>query len=99
MNAVAPARLQLILPVSNYKHAAMADENQTLVLQEALVEYATVARELTREHYVSGRRTGAAAYDGLSDYKQNYLVCDTLKVLGIPDYRGRQQEARRHYST
>ena len=81
------------LPVAGYKRAAMADGNQTLALQEAPAEYVTAARELTREHYTSGRRRGAAAYDGMPDYKQNYLVRDALKVLGVPDYRGRQQKA------
>ena len=93
VNAVAPERLQLILPVPGYKRGAWADGNQTLALQEAPAEYAVAARELTREHYTSGRRSGAAAYDGLPDYKQNYLDRDALKVLGVPDYRGRQQKA------
>jgi hypothetical protein len=93
VNSVDPSRLQLVLPVPGYRRDSHHAANDVLALQDAPAAERFAARELTREHYVSGHRTGAAAFDRLADYRKHYLDRDALKVLGPSDYRGRRQQA------
>jgi len=93
VNAVDPKRLQLVLPVPNYKSAAIERENDVMALQEAPPSDYRAARSLTREHYAYGTRHGADVYDRLPPFKQTYLDRDALKVLGTSDYSGRRMKA------
>ena len=93
VNAVDPKRLQLVLPVPNYKGAVIDSDNEVMTLQEAPPEDFYSARTLTRANYVYGDRRGAEAYDGLPPFKQTYLDRDALKVLGTTDYRGGRMKA------
>ena len=93
INVVAPERLQLVLPVRHYRAGTIAPANQMMALQEVPADDYASAKSQSREHYVSGRRSGPRAYDGLPDYKQNYLDRDALKVLGTKDYCGKRQNA------
>lgn len=93
VNAVDPKRLQLVLPVRNYKSAAIERGNDVMALQEAPPSDYRTARSLTREHYAYGARRGAEVYDRLPPFKQTYLDRDALKVLGTSDYSGRRMKA------
>lgn len=93
VNAVDPSRLQLVLPVPDYKGGSIAPGNETMTLRDAPAEDYYTARELTRRHYAYGTRTGPDVYDGLPPFKQNYLDRDALKVLGYSDYSGRRRKA------
>ncbi len=93
VNAVAPIRLQLVLPIPNYKSDAIETGNQVMALQEAPKQDYHTAKNLTRENYVYGARRGAEVYDRLPPFKQTYLDRDALKVLGTSDYFGRRRKA------
>lgn len=82
VNAVAPNRLNLVLPVRNYKRVAIAPGNDVLPLDDAPPPATEAALRLTRDHYAFGSRQGARAFDPLPAYKKNYLIRDALKVLG-----------------
>jgi len=93
VNVIDPKRLQLVLPVPNYKSAAIERDNDVMALQEAPPSDFYAARSLTRKHYAYGARRGAAVYDRLPPFKQTYLDRDALKVLGTSDYSGRRMKA------
>lgn len=93
VNSVDPKRLDLVLPVPNYKGKRIETGNQALSLAEAPPYDAQAAKALTREHYVSGSNMGGTAYDGLPAYKKTYLDRDALKVLGWGDYRNKRCKA------
>jgi hypothetical protein len=93
VNAVDPKRLQLVLPVPNYKSAAIETGNEVMALQEAPPQDYQTARRLTREHYAYGNHHGGHVYDRLPTFKQTYLDRDALKVLGASDYSGRRMKA------
>ena len=59
VNAVDPKRLQLVLPVPNYRSAAIETGNDVMALQDAPPQDYQTARSLTREHYAYGARHGA----------------------------------------
>jgi hypothetical protein len=93
VNQVAPERLQLILPVPNYRAKSIAPENETLALPEAASEDYGAAWALCRDQYQYGSRKGAEAFDPLPSFKKNYLERDALKVLGYTDYKGKRRKA------
>lgn len=93
VNAVDPRRLQLILPVPNYRADAIQATNESVALREVAPHDFYSAKALTREHYAYGSRTGPVVYDALPDFKRRYLDRDALKVLGCTDYSGKRMKA------
>jgi hypothetical protein len=93
VNSVDPKRLQLVLPVPNYRATAISSANEVAVLQEVPAEDYHAARTLTREHYAYGPDKGPTVYDALPPFKRTYLDRDALKVLGYPDYSGKRRKA------
>lgn len=93
VNSVDARRLELVLPVPNWRGEAIAEGNQAWSLREAPPEDVKAAGLLTREHYQAGSRRGAVAYDPMPAFKKPYLERDALKVLGWLDYHGRRRKA------
>lgn len=92
VNQVAPERLQLVLPVPNYRAKSIEPDNETLALGEAAPSDYGAAQTLCREHYQYGARKGAEAFDSMPSFKKNYLERDALKVLGYVDYSGKRRK-------
>jgi hypothetical protein len=93
VNCVAPERLQLVLPVPNYKAQAILPANEVAALREVPPEDYHAARTLCREHYEYGPHKGPAVFDPLPPFKKPYLERDALKVLGHTDYSGKRRKA------
>lgn len=93
VNRIAPDRLQLVLPVPNYRARSIAPDNETVALREVAPGDYGAARTLCREHYEYGSRRGAEAFDSMPPFKKNYLERDALKVLGYASYSGKRPKA------
>jgi hypothetical protein len=93
VNRVAPERLQLILPVPNYRAKSIEPDNETLALGAARPDEYGAAHALCREHYQYRSMKGGEAFDPLPSFKKNYLERDALKVLGHTDYKGKRRKA------
>jgi hypothetical protein len=78
VNAVAPCRLQLVLPRPGWRKKAIHPENTTVSLADLTAVERETARQLAQENYPRG----AIAYGRLPPFKTPYLVRDTVKVVG-----------------
>jgi len=94
VNSVDPRRLQLVLPVPNYRRTAIDSCNDAIALREVAPDDFAEAGRLSEQNYRSGPdQDPTARYATMPEYKRAYLERDALKVLGYGDYRGRRQKA------